>query len=311
VIRIAKYEKTRDTFKRILLFTATFVTIWLTGYYLSEGYYYVLGKMINTTYSTHVLMLWSTLYTILFLAALGAHEYGHIIASRRYGVPISGPYFIPAPPAQLGFIGTLGSIISMKSLPPSRRSLLLIGLMGPLLGFLSGLIVSVFGVLLSIPIHYSEAVELIEAGEAGLIPFMPMALAILISLRAIGEEYTLLLHPMAFVGFVIFIVTFFNLMPIGQLDGGHVVRAFTSHKLHNLIGYIVVTILMLAGLALFQIGGQIYLFMGIVLSIFKLIFGSKPHPGPANMFSKISKQDYALLVIYVILIILCVPIPML
>ncbi len=305
VIRVIRIRRRKKGLLPIILLIITFVTVWLTGLALSQGYYEIIGAS-----STLTVYLWSLLYAIIFLIVLGSHEYGHILASRKYSIPISGPYFIPAPPAQLGFIGTLGSLISMEGLPPNRRSLILLGLSGPLAGFLAGLVFSIIGIQLSEVLPSEEVKELIMEGKAEGIPFMPLILIFLTSLRGVGEGSTLLIHPIAFVGFVIFLVTFINLMPIGQLDGGHVVRAFTSAKTHNFIGYLVIILLIIVGLLTSLYGGSyIYFMIAIILGFFKMVFGSRLHPGPANGFSKLEKKDHIYLLIYITLVIATMPIP--
>jgi len=101
-------------------------------------------------------------------------------------------------------------------------------------------------------------------------------------------------------------------MPIGQLDGGHVVRTFTSSRIHMIIGTLSISIIALIGLILLLLGYgvTIYLTLAFVLLIFKFIFGSRPHPGAANNLSKISRKDYLILITYIVLLILTAPIPL-
>ncbi len=289
----------------VLSLIASFVTVWLTGLALSQGYLYIMGGGGDS-------YILATVYAVLFLAVLGSHEYGHLRASWRYSVPVSGPFFIPAPPAQLGFIGSLGSVISMEGLPPSKRSLGLLGISGPLLGYVAGVIVGIVGVYLSgtIPVSVAEALQ--EQGVAEEVPFIPVTLLLLLMLRSPGPGYTVVLHPVAFVAFVIFMVTYLNLMPIGQLDGGHVVRSYVSASTHNLIGYAAIIGNLAIGVlfAAAGMGGSIYLAIGIVLVFFKLVLGRFPHPGSANTLSRLEGRYRALILLYIALLALTAPVPL-
>ncbi len=304
VIRLLPVRRGNPRIKQIVLFVLTLITIYLTGYGLSQSFYSSMGLPYDQI--LHPLIMGS-IYTILFIAALGLHEYGHMKAARRFGVVIEGPYFIPAPPIQLGFIGTLGAVISMKTLPPTRRSLARIGLSGPINGFIAALLISIVGILVSPIITIEKASAMIESGEAGELGFMPLVFSLLMYLRNIPPGYTILLHPIAFIGFIIFIVTFLNLIPIGQLDGGHVVRSYLSVKTYEILNYAVIIILALTGLFLRGDIGLYYILLSIIMLVFKIIFGRYPHPGPANQYSIEHSPIY--MAIYILLLVSTTPIP--
>ncbi len=292
IIRLIKINMRKRRTLQLFLLSITSITVFLTGLALSAS------------------ILDAFIYTACFLGALALHEFGHMLASRRYGVIIDGPFFIPAPPAQLGFIGTLGAVISMKTLPPNRRSLAIIGIAGPLLGFAAAIVIGLVGVYMSSLITVQEATKLIQAKQAAELSFIPLALQILIAVRGVPQGYTIMLHPLAFASFIVFIVTFLNLLPIGQLDGGHVIRSLTSPRTHNLISYIVIAGVLLTGSVLLGLGyeslGYYYSFLGFILIIFKLIFGRGIHPGPANQLS--TRKPWWILPIYIALLILSMPI---
>ncbi len=308
ILRILPIRRKSRRKLQLILMVATFITVWFTGYGLTLGFLNTLRLSLDDL----TIILWSTVYALIFLIALGLHELGHLFIARRHRVPASGPYFIPAPPIQLGFLGTLGAIISMEGLPPNRRILGLLGIMGPLSGFLIATLIGIVGILLSPAIPIETAQQLIETGEATPLPFMPLMLIVLSMIRMPPPNTTFILHPLAFITFIIYTITFINLMPIGQLDGGHVVRTFTSSRTHMIIGVLSISIIALIGLILLLLGYSvtIYLVLAFVLLIFKFIFGSKPHPGAANNLSKISSKDYLILITYIVLIILTAPIPL-
>ncbi len=308
VLRIIPLKKRKTGLKRLVLTILTILTVGLTGYGLTESFYSLYGGLdpLSTT-------LWSILYVVLFLGTLALHELGHLVMAKKYSVPASGPYFIPAPPIQLGFIGTLGAVISLEGLPPNRKSLGLLGIAGPLAGFLTATLICVIGILLSPTISVEKAEEMIESGELSEIPYMPLIFLLLLSIKQTSVNEVLIIHPLAFIAFIIYVVTFLNLMPIGQLDGGHVVRVFTSALVHSIIGNVVIMAMAISGLMITLMGynGLFYIVLSIILLVFKMIFGSRPHPGSANMYSRVDKVDYMILTLYIVLVILCAPIPVL
>lgn len=160
-------------------------------------------------------------YAVCLMSILTAHECGHYFAARRYRVKASLPYFIPSP-----FIfGTMGAVIRMSPYIPNRRALFDIAAAGPLAGMALAAPLSLVGVLLS------ERVVL-EAGQAGLVLGDPILFQIIERIifgpRAPGED--LLLHNAAFAGWVGLFVTALNLLPIGQLDGGHISYAVFGQR---------------------------------------------------------------------------------
>ncbi len=292
MIRLLKINKRKRRIVQLFLLLVTSITVFLTGLALSES------------------MFDAAVYSACFLGALALHEMGHMIASRRYEVIIDGPFFIPAPPAQLGFIGTLGAVISMKTLPPNRKSLAVIGIAGPIFGFIAATIIGEIGVYLSQLITVEHAAKLIQARQAAELSFMPLMLQILIAMRGVPQGYTIMLHPLAFASFIVFIVTFLNLLPIGQLDGGHVIRSLTSPRTHNMISYLVIIGVLLIGAVLIEMGytslGYYYTFLGFILILFKLVFGRGVHPGPANQLS--SKKPWWILPLYLVILVLSMPV---
>jgi membrane-associated protease RseP (regulator of RpoE activity) len=164
-------------------------------------------------------------FSVSLLGILLAHEMGHYFTSRHYGVPASLPYFIPVPT----MIGTMGAVIRMRAIIRDRRVLFDIGIAGPL----AGLVVAVPAALIGL--HHSDVVEVgsgvgaIELGDSLL--FLALTKGVFGSL---GEEQTVLLHPVAFAGWLGFFVTSLNLLPMGQLDGGHVAYGIFGPRHHAL-----------------------------------------------------------------------------
>jgi len=306
LIPVKKHGWMKHVFK-IVLFSITFITVYLTGYGLMQSYFEVFGGVNNIE-----LNLWSLLFTMLFISALAFHEYGHIRVSKRFNMYIDGPYFIPAPPVQLGFIGTFGAVINMKTLPPDRSSLSKLGLYGPLHGFIAGLIIALIGLYLSPLVEIDFANQLIESGRATGLDFMPLILSLIMFFKTIPEGYTMFIHPLLYVSFIVFLVTFLNLIPIGQLDGGHVVKSMIYGDEYEKLGFFIPPLLFIVGLLLSFMGyvyiSGLYVSLAVITMVFKLVLGSKPHPGCANQYSV--RRDYVCFTIYLLLLVLTTPVPL-
>jgi membrane-associated protease RseP (regulator of RpoE activity) len=158
------------------------------------------------------------------LAILLTHEFAHFAASRHHGIPSSLPYFIPAPP----IIGTFGAFIRTHSPILNKKALFDIGVSGPLAGFVVAIVAIIIG------LRQSEIVSL-DSG-VGLILGSPLLFSILSwwIIGATPEGTDVLLHPIAFAGWIGLFVTALNLLPIGQLDGGHISYAVFGRR-HLLI----------------------------------------------------------------------------
>lgn len=174
-------------------------------------------------------------FSFTLMAILLTHEMGHYITSRHYGVTASLPYFIPAPPI-LFPIGTFGAFISMRSPIMRRGPLLEIGAMGPIAGFVVAVVAVVAGLMQS-SVQPANSLDGMKLGS----PLLLHGLGALL-IDAPGEGYDLVLHPVAFAGWIGLFVTALNLLPIGQLDGGHIMYAVFGRR-HKAIS--IVTILAL------------------------------------------------------------------
>ncbi len=155
------------------------------------------------------------------MAILTAHEFGHYLAARHHGVPATLPYFIPAP----FLFGTMGAVIRMSPFIPNRRALFDIAAAGPLAGVVVAVPVSLIGVMLSQRIPVQEGGLGIELGDPLLFDLFERVL-----FGTGGEGMVLMLHDVGFAGWVGLFVTALNLIPIGQLDGGHVSYAVFGRR---------------------------------------------------------------------------------
>lgn len=161
-------------------------------------------------------------FSVSIMAILTCHELGHYLVSRREGLLTSLPYFIPVP---FHFLGTFGAVIRMKSIVPSRKTLLRVGMAGPIAGFLVALPVCIIGISLSDVRPVPETTGLLTLGDSLLFSFLARIIH-----PYIGQGNDLFLHPVAFAGWIGMLVTAMNLIPIGQLDGGHVMYSLFLKK---------------------------------------------------------------------------------
>lgn len=166
-------------------------------------------------------------FSFTLLLILFTHEMGHYLTSRWHHLDVTLPYFIPAPPFPF-IIGTLGAYIRIRSPIQDKRALLDVGASGPLVGLLVTIPILVVGLKLS------EVRQVLSGAEAyGGFVLGECLLYKLISWLTIGplpQDHHILLHPMAFAGWLGLLVTNLNLIPIGQLDGGHVSYALFGER---------------------------------------------------------------------------------
>src|SRR2546426_3631727 len=229
-------------------------------------------------------------FTLPLLAILGAHGMGHYVMAKRHGVRASLPFFIPSIPP----LGTFGAFISMRDPIPNRKALLEIGLAGPLIGFILAIPITVIGLFLTAADPRPPSV-----GGGGDI-FSPSILyGWMLNLFPNAMSDPFRRHPTAFAGWVGLFVTAINLLPAGQLDGGHVARALFGDR-HKYLSWGVVLLL----LALGTVSASWFIFALIIL-----LLGVR-HPPPLNHITKLrpSRQALGALAI-VILLLTFVPIP--
>ena len=193
--------------------------------YVPLAYYHTLAELIGYGLAHPRLIGQGATFSASLLAILFSHEMGHYLACRYYRVNATLPYFIPAPP--LFLTGTFGAFIKIRSAIPSRRALFDIGLAGPLAGFVVALPVSVMGLLTMSPgsappdhaIYFND-------------PLLFRLLARLLNVQLDPNAPTTPYYMAAWIGLL---VTSLNLMPVGQLDGGHGIFAVFGPRAHRLI----------------------------------------------------------------------------
>jgi membrane-associated protease RseP (regulator of RpoE activity) len=184
-------------------------------------------------------------YSLGLLLILGSHELGHYFTAKAHGIRVTPPYFIPVPFA----LGTFGAFIKIKSITPNRRALFDVAVAGPLAGLVFAIPALLIGLRFSQVIPGNAPSGL---GHAGVNIGSSVLLACLAKLSlgaSVLEGNHLLLHPLAFAGWLGLVVTALNLLPIGQLDGGHMSHALLGSR--NAHGISMVAMASLFLLALF------------------------------------------------------------
>jgi membrane-associated protease RseP (regulator of RpoE activity) len=178
-------------------------------------------------------------FAVSLLSILLVHELGHYFVARAYGVPVSLPYFIPMP---LGLFGTMGAFIRMKAPPTNRRVLVSIAAAGPLAGLVLAVPILIIGLLLSEVSPLPTGEPLLMEGNS----LLYLGIKFLIFGRILPSEgMDVMLHPVALAGWVGLMVTALNLIPAGQLDGGHIVHALLGGRARWLTWLIIGAMLLL------------------------------------------------------------------
>lgn len=203
-------EDSKALRKSVTMFVVTLFSVFLVF-----GYQWTAGDPLKNSETA----IQSLKFSVALMMILLSHELGHYIVARRHGFKLSLPYFIPFPFA----FGTLGAVISLKSLPKNRTALLEMGAAGPIAGFVA----SAIAILIGMPNTLNHKLPLIEPGTEQIMILADPPLMKGIGHIVLGEPLSpfATLDPIAFAGWVGCMLTAINMLPIGQLDGGHICNA--------------------------------------------------------------------------------------
>jgi Zn-dependent protease len=291
IVTVAKKPtvKYRSVSVNLAMLVVTFLTMLLAGVLDWTGY---VGADSGAIFTVENLLMGMITFTLPLMAILGVHELAHFLVARRRGVAASLPFFIPSIPP----LGTFGAFISLRDPIPNKKTLLDIGVAGPLAGLLVALPLGIIGLILTNSEARLVPTNVGSEGVMGIsFPLIYQALELFIPLRG---EY--LLHPTAFAAWVGFLVTALNLLPVGQLDGGHVARALLGARAKYLSW---VTVAILVGIGMFYYGWLIFALL--------ILFLGARHPPPLNDISPLDLKRKGLGVLtFAVLVIAFVPIPM-
>jgi membrane-associated protease RseP (regulator of RpoE activity) len=235
-------------------------------WYVPEFYARTVGELLHFAFLNPRIISQGLTFSAALLAILFAHEMGHYVACRRYGVSATLPFFIPAPPLFLA--GTFGAFIKIRSPIPTRRALFDIGLAGPLAGFIVLLPIAVVGIF-SLQPGAPAPDHAITFND----PLLFRGLARLIQVRLVDAAP----NPYYMAAWIGLLVTSLNLMPVGQLDGGHGTYSLFGARAHRWIGRAAfVTMASLALLGWFWHGSP----SGFLYTVLLAIMLRVRHPQP-------------------------------
>ena len=262
VLQILPKPRTKPSNKlvNVALFFATLATVFYSGYMISET------------------ITDALLFTVAIMAILGTHEMGHKLLADKHDVDATYPYFIPGTPP----IGTFGALIQQKEIPPNKDALFDIGFTGPVTGFVIAVIVTIIGAQISQVVPYDQTMQVSSIDEV-----YPLIYRWIFQVIPLNRDGVVIIHPVAYAGWVGMIVTMLNLVPSGMFDGGHVARSVIGSKAHKIVSYIGVAMLALTG--------------WWPMAILALFFSAARHPGPLDDVSKLttSRKIGALLLVFI------------
>ncbi|MEW6360385.1 MAG: site-2 protease family protein [Planctomycetota bacterium] len=264
---------------RIILFWLTVVSTFVTGYQMGGG------------------LIDGALYCVSIMGILLAHEMGHYLMCRRYGVQATLPIFIPMP---LNLFGTMGAVIRIKSPIPHRRALFDIGVAGPLAGIALAAPIAIVGM------KWSHVVDNAMFSDAAITLGEPLFFRLLAHLQfgSIPPGSDVSIHPVAFAAWTGFFVTALNLLPVGQLDGGHVIYALFGRQSRYVFAGILGLVVTLS------ITTVVFPTYGVILLIFVLIFGLEHPPTIYDFVPLDGKRRFVALAVLLVFIICFTPYPL-
>ena len=231
-------------------------------------------------------------FSITLMLILGTHEFGHYYYAQKHGVDATLPYFIPAPTV----IGTFGAFIKINSPIRKKSALLQIGAAGPLAGFIVAVPALIIGLTQSTVITLDETFEGIRLGDS----LLMIGLTGII-FPGLGPQQDILLHSVAFAGWIGLLVTMLNLLPIGQLDGGHIAYAMLGEKYDKVA---IIALLSLIPLSYFTLN---WLIWGALILI---LMRTVKHPPVMNIHEPLSYKDKKIGYMCLAIFILCfIPAP--
>jgi membrane-associated protease RseP (regulator of RpoE activity) len=237
-------------------------------------------------------------YSVGLLLILGAHELGHYFAALKHHIEVTPPYFIPAPFA----LGTFGAFISMRGLVRDRRVLFDVAVAGPLAGLVFAIPALLIGLQYSHVVLGNASPGILDSGVDIGSSFLMAILSKLVLGPEAAEGHRLILHPLAFAGWLGLLVTALNLLPIGQLDGGHIAHALFGLRRSRTISVVALVSLFLLAF---------FVWPGLMMWAFIVFFiaGTRGSP-PANDLTPLNVSRQAIgYFAFALLALILIPVP--
>ncbi len=285
-------QKTKPVWVNFALLVATIITTVLTGSLLHMGFADIqsLPDAMAVFYPEN-LFYGAVLFSLPLMSILFIHEMGHYVISKKHDLDTSLPFFIPVPPILPGFnIGTFGALISSHDPMPDKKALFDVGISGPIAGFIVAVPVTILGIMTSDVVSISSLTTGETVLGASLLFYVLSDLFV-----QLPAGFALDLNAIAFAGWIGLLITSINLLPAGQLDGGHIFRAVLGEK-QKYASWIAIIIMIFTGWWFFAF--IIILLIGIV------------HPPPLNDNSTLDLKRKLLFFVAVAILILCfIPFP--
>jgi Zn-dependent protease len=279
----------------LALFLATLVTVSIASYFYTQGFF--TDPRLAAVLFRSSDFWWQVLaLAISIIGIVGIHETGHVIAARHHKMDATLPYFVPAPPP----IGTFGAVISLRSPPGNRDQLFDLGFSGPLAGFLALIVVALFALASAPAITLEQANALFAAKLLTTVnwPNEPLLLETLgqTGLGTAPVGYVSVLTGVVFAVQIGALITFLNLLPVWQLDGGHITRATLGSHGHKITALAAFAILVIAN----------YWGFAVLLLIF-MFLSRRPLEGvePLDDLSPLSASRKALFFLALVMLVLC------
>jgi len=280
-------RKEKPIWINILLLILTLITTIITGSILVQGNYDV-WNMPNAmdVFKPESLLKGALFFALPLMSILIVHEMGHYYISKKHGIKTSLPFFMPLPPIMSINIGTLGALISSRDPMPNKKALFDVGIAGPLAGFLVAIPITAIGIATAkvVPIPKEVPVGEITFGSSLLINGLTSMI------HNLPGGYTIEMNPLLFAGWVGLLITSINLLPAGQLDGGHIFRAVFGEK-QKYIGWVAIIIMVFTG----------WLFFAIII----IFLMGMMHPPPLNDDTELDVKRKLLFILVIVILVLC------
>ena len=296
---VSVYPKPIMRKPRILInFTLLVITMVSVGYASYALVFDADPRLTEALFQNGNLWVQVAILAVSILGIVGLHELGHVCAVRHHRMDATLPYFIPAPPPFP--FGTFGAVISLRGPPANRDQLFDLGFSGPIAGFAATIGVAIFAYLTAPLLSQAQATALLNANllSTKSWPYTPLFIDLLgqLNIRTVPTGQVLVLTQVAFAAEVGALITFLNILPVWQLDGGHITRAIFGDKGHRIAA--------LVGFAVLFLGG--YWGFALLLIVF-MFLSRRPLEGvePLDDISPLSMSRKLLYAVALLMLVFC------